>query len=232
MTLNSDQHSSAQPVGPVMAALSAYMARRRIAALPRRRGREGQASHPRHVRRDDLRCGACRRVKPRSASRAAMAAKRTATVAGSNVLCGPIEAALANGVLAHADETDDSQPVAVASRRRGRAGSARGRRAVRHRRHAFPARRGARIRHRPARDHVRWAFAGDSARGAQEQRTHRRRVRRRGGRRVRGRARPPADALAARLHRAAVLGHRRVATRHATTSRRLSCSAACRRAAA
>src|SRR5919201_36289 len=31
-----------------------------------------------------------------------------ATVVGSDVMCGPIEAALANGVLAHADETDDS----------------------------------------------------------------------------------------------------------------------------
>jgi 2-methylcitrate dehydratase PrpD len=33
---------------------------------------------------------------------------RTATVAGSDILCGPIEAALANGMLAHSDETDDS----------------------------------------------------------------------------------------------------------------------------
>src|SRR5262249_59067533 len=34
--------------------------------------------------------------------------ERLATVVGSDVLCGPIEGALANGVLAHADETDDS----------------------------------------------------------------------------------------------------------------------------
>jgi 2-methylcitrate dehydratase PrpD len=33
-----------------------------------------------------------------------------ATVVGDTVLCEPIEAALANGVLAHADETDDSWP--------------------------------------------------------------------------------------------------------------------------
>ena len=33
-----------------------------------------------------------------------------ATVAGSNVVCGPIEAALANGILAHSDETDDTHP--------------------------------------------------------------------------------------------------------------------------
>jgi 2-methylcitrate dehydratase PrpD len=32
------------------------------------------------------------------------------TVAGSSVRCGPIEAALANGILAHADETDDTHP--------------------------------------------------------------------------------------------------------------------------
>lgn len=32
------------------------------------------------------------------------------TVAASNVLCGPIEAALANGMLAHSDETDDTHP--------------------------------------------------------------------------------------------------------------------------
>jgi len=34
--------------------------------------------------------------------------KEIATVAASNIMCGPIEAALTNGVLAHADETDDS----------------------------------------------------------------------------------------------------------------------------
>lgn len=36
--------------------------------------------------------------------------EKVAMVACSEVLCGPIEAALANGVLAHADETDDSWP--------------------------------------------------------------------------------------------------------------------------
>ena len=34
--------------------------------------------------------------------------KEISTVVASNIVCGPIEAALANGVLAHADETDDS----------------------------------------------------------------------------------------------------------------------------
>jgi 2-methylcitrate dehydratase PrpD len=35
---------------------------------------------------------------------------KVSTVAASNVLCGPIEAALANGMLAHSDETDDTHP--------------------------------------------------------------------------------------------------------------------------
>src|SRR5262249_43199800 len=34
--------------------------------------------------------------------------EKTATVAGSNLLCSPIEAAMVNGMLAHSDETDDS----------------------------------------------------------------------------------------------------------------------------
>jgi 2-methylcitrate dehydratase PrpD len=34
--------------------------------------------------------------------------KPVATVIGSKILCGPIEAALTNGMLAHSDETDDS----------------------------------------------------------------------------------------------------------------------------
>jgi len=34
--------------------------------------------------------------------------REVATVVASNLLCGPIEAALTNGMLAHADETDDS----------------------------------------------------------------------------------------------------------------------------
>ena len=35
---------------------------------------------------------------------------RVATVVGSTVVCGTIEAALANGMLAHSDETDDTHP--------------------------------------------------------------------------------------------------------------------------
>jgi 2-methylcitrate dehydratase PrpD len=38
----------------------------------------------------------------------ASAGATTATVAGADVTCGPLEAAMANGMLAHSDETDDS----------------------------------------------------------------------------------------------------------------------------
>lgn len=41
--------------------------------------------------------------------------EKVATVVASNVVCGPIEAALANGVLAHSDETDDEAPLGVHS---------------------------------------------------------------------------------------------------------------------
>ena len=40
----------------------------------------------------------------------AYAGSQVSTVVASNLSCGPIEAALINGVLAHADETDDSWP--------------------------------------------------------------------------------------------------------------------------
>ena len=41
----------------------------------------------------------------------AHAGEKVATVLGSDVVCGAMEAALANGMLAHSDETDDYSPV-------------------------------------------------------------------------------------------------------------------------
>ncbi len=41
----------------------------------------------------------------------ARAGEKVATVVASDVVCGPIEAAMANGMLAHSDETDDYAPV-------------------------------------------------------------------------------------------------------------------------
>jgi 2-methylcitrate dehydratase PrpD len=39
--------------------------------------------------------------------------EQVATVVASDIVCGPIEAALANGMLAHSDETDDSHPASL-----------------------------------------------------------------------------------------------------------------------
>src|SRR5260370_9152915 len=36
--------------------------------------------------------------------------EKISTVVASNLMCGPIEAALCNGMLAHSDETDDTHP--------------------------------------------------------------------------------------------------------------------------
>jgi len=39
--------------------------------------------------------------------------EKIATVVASDVVCGPIQAALANGMLAHSDETDDTHPASL-----------------------------------------------------------------------------------------------------------------------
>src|SRR5712691_1445777 len=105
--LPSDTAKSAQPVGPVMAALSAYMSEAKDRALP-----ADVAEKTKHHVLDTLAAiiSGSELMPGRAAIRFARAygGERVATVIASDVLCGPIEAALANGVLAHADETDDS----------------------------------------------------------------------------------------------------------------------------
>src|SRR5438132_5696189 len=98
---------SAQPVGPVMAALSAYMSEAKDRALP-----ADVVEKTKHHVLDTF--AAMISGAELAPGHAAIRFARgyggapVATVAGSAVLTGPIEAALANGVLAHADETDDS----------------------------------------------------------------------------------------------------------------------------
>ena len=94
-------------ISPVMARLSAYMSESRSRALPA----EVVEKAKHHILDTVAAIISGAELPP---GRAAIAFAReyrgaqVATVAGSNVVCGPIEAALANGVLAHADETDDS----------------------------------------------------------------------------------------------------------------------------
>jgi 2-methylcitrate dehydratase PrpD len=97
----------AQSVGPVMSALSAYMAAAKDRALP-----PEVAEKARHHILDTFAAMLSGSELP--PGRAALALARAqagrpaSTVIGSNVLTGPMDAALVNGVLAHSDETDDS----------------------------------------------------------------------------------------------------------------------------
>jgi 2-methylcitrate dehydratase PrpD len=99
--------AGAQPAGPVMAALSAYMAGARERALPD----EVVEKTKQHVLDTFAAMLSGSELVP---GRAAIRFARgyggapVATIVGSDVVAGPIEAALANGVLAQADETDDS----------------------------------------------------------------------------------------------------------------------------
>jgi 2-methylcitrate dehydratase PrpD len=106
-TLPSGVAKAAQPVGPVMAALSSYMAAARDRELP-----DDVAEKTKHHILDTFAAmiSGADLLPGRAAIKFARSygGDKVATVAGSDVVVGPIEAALANGVLAHADETDDS----------------------------------------------------------------------------------------------------------------------------
>ena len=99
--------AGAQPIGPVMATLSSYMAVARDRALP-----DAVVEKTKHHVLDTFAAmisGA--ELKPGAAAiefARGYGGASIATVVGSDVVTGPIEAALANGVMAHADETDDS----------------------------------------------------------------------------------------------------------------------------
>jgi 2-methylcitrate dehydratase PrpD len=98
---------AAQPVSPVMTRLSSYMSEAAGRSLP-----DEVVEKTKHhildtfaamVSGSELAPGRVGILFAR-----AHAGEKVATVAGSDVVCGPIEAALANGMLAHSDETDDS----------------------------------------------------------------------------------------------------------------------------
>lgn len=97
----------AQAPGSVMRTLSAYMTDAAGRALP-----SEVLEHAKHHILDTFAAmiSGSELAPGQAALRFARAqgGKQTATVVGSTLLAGPIEAALANGVLAHSDETDDS----------------------------------------------------------------------------------------------------------------------------
>ncbi len=103
---NENTHS----VSPVMQQLSAYMAAAATRSLPE----EVMEKAKQHILDTFAAMVSGSGLVP---GRAALEFARTyggkevATVVASNIVCGPIEAAFANGVLAHSDETDDSHPL-------------------------------------------------------------------------------------------------------------------------
>jgi 2-methylcitrate dehydratase PrpD len=94
-------------VDSVMTRLSAYMAEASASALP-----ADVIEKTKHHILDTFAAmisgSALRPGKAALDFARAYGGKEVSTVVASNILCGPIEAALANGMLAHADETDDS----------------------------------------------------------------------------------------------------------------------------
>jgi len=101
--------SGAPQISRIMTALSTYMAEAANKPLP-----EPVAEKTKQMILDALAAMISGADLPpgRFAINFARAYKgdQVATVAASNILCGPIEAALANGMLAHSDETDDTHP--------------------------------------------------------------------------------------------------------------------------
>lgn len=93
--------------GPEMSVLSAYMSAAAAQALP-----PEVAEHAKHHLLDSLASmiSGSELLPGRAALRyiGSHAGKGTATIVGSPLTAAPIEAALANGVMGHADETDDS----------------------------------------------------------------------------------------------------------------------------
>ena len=101
------QEKTTQAVSPVMEKLSTYMSEASGRALP-----DEVAEKAKHhildtfaamISGSELRPGRAAIEFART-----YGGKEVATVVAASTVCGPIEAALANGVLAHSDETDDS----------------------------------------------------------------------------------------------------------------------------
>src|SRR5215467_1588986 len=107
--LAAGRQRSAAPAGDITSTLATYMSEASTRKLP-----DEVVEKTKHVVLDTFAAMISGSDLPpgRFAIKFARAYKgeKIATVAASNVVCGPIEAALANGMLAHSDETDDTHP--------------------------------------------------------------------------------------------------------------------------
>jgi 2-methylcitrate dehydratase PrpD len=96
-------------ISPTMATLSTYMAEAARRPLP-----DPVVEKTKHMILDTLAAAISGSELPPGKFAINFArtygGERIASVAGSAIVCGPIEAALANGMLAHSDETDDTHP--------------------------------------------------------------------------------------------------------------------------
>src|SRR5882672_832582 len=103
------RYAAAAEVSDVMTTLSAYMSGAATMKLP-----DSVVEKTKHMILDTLAAmiSGSELAPGRFAIQFARAngGNPVATVAASDVRCGPIEAALANGILAHSDETDDTHP--------------------------------------------------------------------------------------------------------------------------
>ena len=98
---------AAPAVSPLMAKLSAYMSEAAGRALPE----EVTEKAKQHILDTFAAMVSGSQLPPGLAAlkfARSYGGEKIATVVGSNIVCGPIEAALTNGLLAHSDETDDS----------------------------------------------------------------------------------------------------------------------------
>jgi 2-methylcitrate dehydratase PrpD len=98
---------AAESVSPVTSKLSTYMSEARDRALPE----DVIAKTKEHLLDTIAAMISGSQLAPGRAAiefARSYGGEKISTVAASHTLCGPIEAALANGVLAHSDETDDS----------------------------------------------------------------------------------------------------------------------------
>ena len=96
-----------QPVGPVMQRLSRYMAAAAATPLPAP-ALEQAKLHILETLGAMVSGATLRPGRLAIAFARSYGGEKVATVVASDVVVGPIEAALANGILAHSDETDDS----------------------------------------------------------------------------------------------------------------------------
>lgn len=195
----------ANTVGPVMTTLSTYMSEAGGKALPE----EVAEKSKQHVLDTFAAMISGSELPPGRVAQGfarEYGGKAVATVVGSNIVCGALEAAMVNGVLAHSDETDDSNgpshshpgcaviPAALAAGER-----------FWNQREPVPEGCGARLRRRMPIHDCTWRSTLRKRESFQHAQ-YRHNFRRCGSRRLRGKSKRRADASAAGLRGAAMFG--------------------------